>query len=152
MSIKIRMSKFAKIMVLNRIFKALAGKRYYLLMDGMHSCAYIPKNTYRYMNKLMLKSLDKDPKAENSLRFLWTHLNDGRFGLAVNPMNVEMTRTHGLTMDNKKRIIIPCPYIQHIYQAYGLEPEYCGRLYLKKINKKPGANNFLLVLFELVRM
>lgn len=111
------------------------GRRHYLLMDGMHSCAYIPKWTYRYMNKLLVKSLEDEPKAENSLRFVWSRMG-GRYVLAVNPDGVDMTSTHGLTRDTGGRILIPCPYIQQIYQTYGLEPEWCGRMYIDELRIK----------------
>lgn len=107
-------------------------RRHYLLMDGMHSCAYIPKWTYRYMNKLLVKSLEDEPKAENSLRFVWSRMG-GMYVLAVNPDGVDMTSTHGLTRDTGGRILIPCPYIQQIYQTYGLKPEWCGRMYLEEL-------------------
>ena len=110
--------------------------RHYLLMDGMHSCAYIPGHTYKYLSRLLAKRLEENPKAENSLRFVWSRLG-GSFVLAVNPEGVDMTQTHGLTRDTAGKILIPCPYIQQIYQAYGLKPEWCGRLYLRKTD---GAN------------
>lgn len=108
------------------------GRRHYLLMDGMHSCAYIPRHTYKYLNKLLERRFEEDPKAENSLRFVWSRMG-GRYVLAVNPDGVDMTSTHGLTRDMGGRILIPCPYIQQIYQAYGLEPEWCGRMYLEEL-------------------
>lgn len=107
-------------------------QRHYLLMDGMHSCAYIPRHTYKYLNKLLERRLEEDSKAENSLRFVWSRMG-GRYVLAVNPDGVDMTSTHGLTRDMGGRILIPCPYIQQIYQAYGLEPEWCGRMYLEEL-------------------
>ena len=137
-------------MRVSEIFKMLAGKKYYLLMDGMHSCVYVPKHTYRYLYRLMLKSLDKNSKAENSLRFLWSREQTGKYLLTVNPATVEMTRTHGLALDNKKRMIIPCPYIQQIYQSYGLPPEYCGRIYLGKIDINLTGEPWLSM-FELKR-
>lgn len=109
--------------------------RHYLLMDGMHSCAYIPKHTYKYLNRLLAKRLEENPKAENSLRFVWSRMG-GSFVLAVNPEGVDMTQTHGLTRDTAGRILIPCPYIQQIYLAYGLEPEWCGRVYLEELRIK----------------
>lgn len=121
------------------------GKRHYVLMDGMHSCAYIPKHTYRYFNRLLLKSLDEDRNAENSLRFLWARAGD-RYLLMINPSDVEMNCTHGLAADTGKRILIPCPYIQQIYHAYGLPPEYCGRMYLKDCLKAgKSIKSFMLV-------
>lgn len=130
----------------------LLRRRHYLLMDGLNSCAYIPKHTYGYLNRLMLKELERDPQTENSLRFVWSRMGD-RFVLAVNPSEVEMTQTHGLARDCNKRVFVPCPYVQQIYQAYGLQPERCGRIYLKAIRNKPyGANRPYkpwLALFEL---
>lgn len=116
---------FANMKWLKKIF----GRRHYLLMDGMHSCVYIPKHTYRYFNRLLLKSLKADSKAENSLRFLWSKMG-GRYMLIINPGGVDMNMTHGLALDTGSRIIIPCPYIQQIYCAYGLTPDYCGRMYI----------------------
>lgn len=109
--------------------------RHYLLMDGMHSCAYIPRHTYKYLNKLLERQLEEDPKAENSLRFVWSRMG-GRYVLVINPDGVDMTSTHGLTRDTGGRILIPCPYMQQIYQAYGLEPERCGRMYLEELRIK----------------
>ena len=98
----------------------------------------------------MLKQLECDPEAENSLRFVWSRMG-GRFVLAVNPTEVEMTQTHGLTRDCGGRVLIPCPYVQQIYQAYGLEPKRCGRVYLKKLKIKNEQlkNKPWLALFEL---
>lgn len=87
------------------------------------------------MNKLLVKSLEDAPKAENSLRFVWSRMG-GRYVLAVNPDGVDMTSTHGLTRDTGGRILIPCPYIQQIYQTYGLEPEWCGRMYIEELRTK----------------
>lgn len=126
--------------ILGKIF----GKRHYLLTDGMHSCVYIPKHTYAYLNKMLIRSLDADPKGENSLRFVWSRTDKG-YILAVNPHNVEMTQTHGLARDCKGRVLIPCPYLQQIYCALGLDPEYCGRVYVDQ--KK--QNNALLM-FNLI--
>lgn len=112
-----------------------AAGRHYLLVDGMHSCAYIPRHTYKYLNKLLERRLEEDPKAENSLRFVWSRMG-GRYVLAVNPRDVDMTSTHGLTRDTGGRILIPCPYIQQIYQTYGIEPEWCGRVYLEELRIK----------------
>lgn len=109
--------------------------RHYLLMDGMHSCAYIPKHTYKYLNRLLERRLEENPKAENSLRFVWSRMG-GSFVLAVNPEGVDMTQTHGLTRDTAGRILIPCPYIQQIYLAYGLEPEWCGKIYLGELRNR----------------
>lgn len=124
-------------------FANIFGRRHYLLIDGMHSCAYIPRHTYRYLYRKMVKALGKNPEAENSLRFLWSHTPSG-YMLAVNPDGVEMTRTHGLTVDSNKRVLIPCPYIQWILHAYGLEPEFCGRIYLEKTDIK-GLAGFKLL-------
>lgn len=119
---------------INDLLDILLG-RHYLLFDGTLSCAYIPKHTYRYLNKLLLKSLDRNPKAENSLRFLWSRiLHSDQWALSVNPADVEMISTHGLTLDTHHRILIPCPYIQQIYLSLDLQPEWCGRLYLDKLN------------------
>ena len=130
--------------------RMLPERRHYLLMDGLNSCAYIPRHTYSYLNRLMLKELERNQKAENSLRFVWSRLGDG-YVLAVNPTEVDMTRTHGLTRDCMNRVLIPCPYVQQIYQAYGLEPECCGRMYLKelKIKNEQLKNKPWLALFEL---
>lgn len=115
--------------------------RHYLLVDGMHSCAYIPRHTYKYLNKLLERRLGEDPKAENSLRFVWSRMG-GRYVLAVNPRDVDMTSTHGLARDTGGRILIPCPYIQQIYQTYGIEPEWCGRVYLEELRiKSEGLRN-----------
>ena len=110
-------------------------RRHYLLMDGMHSCAYIPRHTYKYLNRLLEKRLEEDPKAENSLRFVWSRMG-GRYVLVINPENAGMAQTHGLTRDTGGRILIPCPYIQQIYQAYGLEPEWCGRMRIEELRVK----------------
>lgn len=115
--------------------RMMPERRHYLLIDGLNSCAYIPWHTYGYLNRLMLKELERNPEAENSLRFVWSRLGDG-YVLAVNPTEVDMARTHGLTRDCMKRVLIPCPYVQQIYQAYGLEPERCGRMYLKELRMK----------------
>ena len=128
--------------------RMLPERRHYLLMDGLNSCAYIPRHTYDYLNRLMLKELERNPKAENSLRFVWSRMGNG-YVLAVNPTEVEMTRTHGLTRDCMKRVLIPCPYVQQIYQAYGLEPERCGRMYLKELRIK---NEELRIKNEKLRM
>ena len=130
--------------------RMLPERRHYLLMDGLNSCAYIPRHTYSYLNRLMLKELERNQKAENSLRFVWSRLGDG-YVLAVNPTEVDMTRTHGLTRDCMNRVLIPCPYVQQIYQAYGLKPEWCGRMYLKelKIKNEQLKNKPWLALFEL---
>lgn len=131
--------------------RMLPERRHYLLMDGLNSCAYIPRHTYGYLNKLMLKELERNPKkAENSLRFVWARCG-GRYVLAINPGEVGMTQMHGLTTDNMKRVLIPCPYVQQIYQAYSLEPERCGKMYLKelKIKNEQLKNKPWLALFEL---
>ena len=130
--------------------RMLPERRHYLLTDGLNSCAYIPRHTYGYLNKLMLKELERNHEAENSLRFVWARMGDS-YVLAVNPDDVEMTRTHGLTRDCMKRVLIPCPYVQQIYQAYGLEPEWCGRMYLKelKIKNEQLKNKPWLAIFEL---
>ena len=135
------------------LFGKLVGllqNRHYLLMDGLNSCAYIPRHTYGYLNRLMLKELERNPEAENSLRFVWARMGDS-YVLAVNPTEVGMTQTHGLTRDSGGRVIIPCPYVQQIYQAYGLDPERCGRMYLKevKIKNEQLKNKPWLALFEL---
>ena len=123
--------------VLGRMLRRmLPGRRHYLLMDGLNSCAYIPRHTYGYLNRLMLKELERNPEAENSLRFVWARMGDS-YVLAVNPTEVEMTQTHGLTRDSGGRVIIPCPYVQQIYQAYGLEPERCGRMWIRELNTHP---------------
>ena len=129
--------------------RMLPERRHYLLMDGLNSCAYIPRHTYHYLNRLMLKELEHNMKAENSLRFVWSRMGD-KFVLAVNPTEVEMTQTHGLTRDSGGRVLIPCPYVQQIYQTYGLEPERCGRMYLKKLKiKNEQFKKPWLALFEL---
>lgn len=145
------MGELRELKVLGRMLRRmLPGRRHFLLMDGLNSCAYIPKHTYGYLNRLMLKQLECGPEAENSLRFVWSRMG-GRFVLAVNPTEVEMTQTHGLTRDCGGRVLIPCPYVQQIYQAYGLEPERCGRVYLKKLKIKNEQlkNKPWLALFEL---
>ena len=127
------------------IIKKIFNKRHYLLADGMHSCMYIPKHTYRYLNKRLIKSVKENPKAENSLRFLWIKMSD-RYYVAVNPENINLNETHGLTLDEGKRIIIPCPYLQQIYAAYQILPEYCGRLYLQEqpTSKIPALKLYML--------
>lgn len=123
-------SKFAAMKrffnILRKLFRARGCR---LLMDGTHSCVYVPKRTYRKLMGMLYRSLEEDPKAENSLRFLWTKCG-GRWLLIVNPDKgaVPMACTHGLTRDDKGRIIIPCPYMQQILQSYGLPPEWCGRM------------------------
>lgn len=110
------------------------GRRYYLLMDGMHSCAYLPRRTYRKLTRMLEKSLEQDPKAENSLRFLWTrktgHGSCDEYLCVVNPdlQGGMMNCTHGLVKDDKGRILIPCPYVQEIYARFGVEPGWCGRV------------------------
>lgn len=132
-------------------------RRHYLLMDGLNSCVYIPRHTWNYLNGLMLKELRRNPKAENSLRFIWSRCGS-RYVVAVNPSDVEMTQTHGLARDSMKRVFVPCPYVQQIYQAYGLAPEWCGRVYLKeltikneklKISETNRTNKPWLAMFEL---
>lgn len=108
-------------------------RRHYLLMDGMHSCAYIPRHTYRMLYGLMCRELERDAKAENSLRFLWSRVRGGGYVLTVNPQGVDMARTNGLATDTGKRVLIPCPYVQQIYQACGFEPEWCGRILLARV-------------------
>ena len=81
-------------------------------MDGMHSCAYIPRHTYRMLYGLMCRELERDAKAENSLRFLWSRVRGGGYVLTVNPQGVDMARTNGLA---------------------GLEPEWCGRMQLARV-------------------
>jgi len=126
-------------MLLSRLGRKL-GRKGYLLMDGMNSCAYIPERTYRQMMKRLLKSLDRNPKGENSLRFLWTREPDGEYILAVNPRGTDMTCTHGLVRDNNGGILIPCPYVQRVYHKMGLEPEWCGKVYLEYV---PGEEAWL---------
>jgi len=111
------------------ILSGLFGRRYYLLTDGTHSCVYVPKRTYRRLTRLLERSLERDPKAENSLRFVWTRCG-GEWLLIVNPSKdaVPMNCTHGLTRDSDGRILIPCPYVQQIYARFGIEPEWCGRM------------------------
>lgn len=118
---------------MKRFVKAFIGhfcRRHYLLMDGMHSCAYLPKHTYRKLMRMLEKSLERDPKAENSLRFVWGR-SGGRYCVVVNHNDIPMTCTHGLVRDDKGRILIPCPYVQQIYAQYGIEPEWCGRMRVK---------------------
>lgn len=127
-----------------KVLRKIWGRRHYLLMDGMHSCVYIPKGTYRYLNRLLEKSLEADSMAENSLRFLWSKAG-GRYVLTINPEGVEMSMTHGLALDSGSRIIIPCPYIQQIYCAYGIDPEYCGRMYIEESGTGcKGVTSFIL--------
>ena len=113
-------------------------RRHYLLMDGMHSCAYIPRHTYRMLHGMMRRELRRDAMAENSLRFLWSRASDGSYVLTVNPQGVEMLRTHGLATDSGGRVLVACPYVQQVYHAYGKEPEWCGRMYLRRRGQAGG--------------
>lgn len=109
-------------------------RRHYLLVDGAHSCVYIPRHTYRMLNKRLLKSLRKNPEAENSLRFLWLKVaRRGNYCLSVNPDDIDMGKTQGLATDTEKRVIIPCPYLQQMFCDYGLAPDFCGRVYIREL-------------------
>lgn len=86
---------------------------------------------------MLVKEVTKNKCAENSLRFLWTMVEDGtskKAALIVNPDNIPLIQTHGLTRSTAGNIVIPCPYIQVIYHLLDLSPEYCGRIYLRKID------------------
>ena len=130
------------------IVRLWSRRGHYLLMDGMHSCAYIPRHTYRMLHRTMCRELDRNPKAENSLRFLWSRSADSGYLLTVNPQGVDMLRTHGLATDTGRRILVPCPYIQQIYQHCGLAPEWCGRVYLERM---PQMGGLWLTQFKLKR-
>ena len=86
---------------------------------------------------MLVKEVTKNKCAENSLRFLWTMVEDGtskKAALIVNPDNIPLAQTHGLTRSTAGNIVIPCPYIQGIFHLLDLSPEYCGCIYLRKID------------------
>jgi len=122
-------SKFAGMKRIASSIGRLFSRRHYLLMDGTRSCAYIPRRTYRRLTRLLERSMERDPKAENSLRFVWTRCG-GEWQLLVNPSKdaAPMICTHGLVKDSGGRILVPCPYLQQIYWVMGLPPEWCGRV------------------------
>lgn len=125
-----RRGKFAGMKrLLDAIKRLFHGRRHFLLMDGTHSCVYVPRRTYRKWMRMLYRSLEADPKAENSLRFLWT-VCGGRWLLLINPSknDVHMACTCGLARDSEGRIIIPCPYIQRMLHAFDLPIGYCGRV------------------------
>lgn len=140
----------AKFAAMKRVAEALRrvfrGRRYYLLMDGMHSCAYVPRGTYRKLMRLLYESLERDPRAENSLRFLWTR-RGGEWLLLVNPSKdvVLMTCTHGLTRDVKGRVLVPCPYMQQMYAWQGVAPEWCGRMEVRFVEPCVEAAGELII-------
>lgn len=140
-----RSSSFAA-MGMRTLWYRLVRSRHYLLMDGMNSCAYVPRRTYRRWMGQLYASLEADPKAENSLRFVWTKTKRGEgygvdYLLLINPDKrmVAMNCTMGLTKDNKGRVLIPNPYVQEIYAAYGLAPDWCGRMAVRFVKPQVGT-------------
>lgn len=116
---------------MKHILSWLWNRRDYLLTDGMQSCAYLPRRLYRRLMKRLERSLRDDPKAENSLRFVWTRCGDA-YLLLVNPKRefVALNCTHGLARDSGGRVFIACPYLQQIYWRLGVAPMSCGRIAL----------------------
>ena len=120
----------------------LFSKKDYLLIDSMHSCCYVPKHTFKHFDTMLMEGIEAGRK-DKSVRFLWSSHGTR---LHINPATVDKACTHGYTRDTKKRVIIPCPYIQQILHANNLPYDWCGRIYLEKTEPVGGS----LASFEVV--
>lgn len=57
---------------------------------------------------------------------------DGRYYLLVEPLAVPVTSTTPVMWDEERGMwFVYCPYLDRLYSAFGLEPDYDGRLELK---------------------